>query len=205
MADQATVYVIDDDGAVRESLQWLLESVAFHVQTFDTAQAFLDHAVRGLASHSCLIADVRLPGMSGLDLQDRLNERGMEIPVIIITGHGDVPVAVRALKAGAVDFIEKPFSDQVLLDRIRDALESHATHRATRAEHGEISDRLKQLTRRERQVLDMVVQGKLNKQIATELGLSHKTIEVHRSHVMHKMSATCLADLVRMVVSVEGE
>jgi FixJ family two-component response regulator len=202
MTHVPTVCIVDDDKAVRDSLQWLVESVGLKAKTYESAQRFLEEV--GQEDCGCAVVDIRLPGMSGLDLQDRLNERGLEIPTLIITGHADVPVAVRAMKAGAVDFIEKPFSNQMLLDRIRDALEQDDVHRAEAAEVEEVEKRLARLTPREYEVMQLVVQGRLNKQIAGDLGLSHKTIEVHRAHVMEKMEAETLAELVRMAVAVEN-
>lgn len=202
MAEQGqTVTIIDDDVAVRESLTWLLESVGIGTRAYETAAAFLEDP-RSDGS-SCLIVDVRLPGMSGLELQDVLRERGWGVPVIIITGHGDVPMAIRAMKAGAFDFVEKPFADQILLDRVRSAIERN-DHRLTIANRRQaLAERRQTLTDREREVMDMVVLGKLNKQIAASLGLSHKTIEVHRARVMDKMQAASLADLVRMAIELE--
>ncbi len=196
-----TVYVIDDDQAVRDSLQWLIESVGLAVQTFDSASAFIDQWVGQV--RGCLVVDVRLPGINGLELQDRLNNEECNTPVIIITGHGDVPIAIRAMKAGAFDFIEKPFSNQILLDRIRAALEDEVEREAIAAYREQMRARCDMLTGRERQVMDLVVQGKLNKQIALVLDLSHKTVEVHRSHVMEKMGAASLAALVRIAVLLE--
>jgi len=202
MQHPPTVYVVDDDKAVRDSLRWLIESVGLPVEAFDSAKAFLQRCeaseVRG-----CLVVDVRLPGVSGLDLQDRLREKGLYLPTIVITGHGDVPVAVRAMKAGALDFIEKPFSDQTLLDRIREAMDRDEHIHELSLKREELAMRYERLTGREREVLDLVVTGQLNKQIAATLGLSHKTIEVHRAHVMEKMEADSLADLVRMAVVLE--
>jgi FixJ family two-component response regulator len=202
MTEISTVAVVDDDKAVRDSLQWLVESVGLKARTYESAQRFLEDLDRD--EFGCAVLDIRLPGMSGLDLQDRLNERGKDIPTIIITGHADVPVAVRAMKAGAMDFIEKPFSNQMLLDRIRDALEADDAHRSTAQQVEQIETRMSRLTPREREVMQLVVQGRLNKQIAADLGLSHKTIEVHRAHVMEKMEADTLADLVRMAVVLES-
>jgi len=203
MRDASTVAIIDDDQAVGHSLQWLVESMGYRARPYESAMRFLDE----LDQHrfGCAVLDIRLPGMSGLELQDQLNERGEAIPTIIITGHADVPVAVRAMKAGAMDFIEKPFSNQMLLDRIREALEADGAYRSSSRQTELIEQRLARLTPRERQVLELVVRGRLNKQIAGELGLSHKTIEVHRAHVMDKMEAETLADLVRMVVAVESQ
>lgn len=203
LAAAATVYVVDDDKAVRESLRWLLESVGLRVALYASADAFLTSYTPQMAG--CLVVDVRLPGMSGLDLQQTLTHRGVRLPVIVITGHGDVPVAVRAMKAGAIDFIEKPFSDQTLLDRVRYGLELDARQRTQESEELRLRQRLSRLTPREREVMHMVVRGKLNKQIASDLGLSHKTIEVHRAHVMEKMEADSVAMLVRMAMITGGD
>ncbi|MEM9415936.1 MAG: response regulator [Planctomycetota bacterium] len=203
MANQQTVFVVDDDAAVRDSLQWLLESVGMSVKSFASANEFLaeaDEACRG-----CLVVDLRLPGLSGLDLMDQLNSKDIHLPTIMITGHGDVTAAVRAMKAGAIDFIEKPFNDEILLDRVRAALAMDVEQFASVEYLREIASRAQRLTPREVQVMALVVQGKINKQIATELGLSHKTIEVHRAHVMEKMQAGSLAELVRMSVALERE
>ncbi len=201
MDQSPIVYVVDDDRAVRDSLQWLIESVGLPVKTFASGQAFLDHCHDGMVG--CLIADLRLPGMSGLDMRDQMLEAGRDLATIIITGHGDVPQAVRALKSGALDFIEKPFSDRVLIDRIHEALRIDQENRDIAGYREQIDKRYQRLTPRERQVMTMVVEGKLNKQIASELGLSHKTVEVHRSHVMSKMEAPSLAALVRMAMQVQ--
>jgi FixJ family two-component response regulator len=202
MTDIPSVAIVDDDKAVRDSLQWLVESVGLKAKTYESAQRFLEEVDQD--DFGCAVLDIRLPGMSGLDLQDKLNEKGLDIPTIIITGHADVPVAVRAMKAGAMDFVEKPFSNQMLLDRIRDALEADDYHRSNQQQVDQVEKRLARLTPREHEVMQLVVQGRLNKQIAADLGLSHKTIEVHRAHVMEKMEAETLADLVRMAVAVEN-
>ncbi|HEX7009902.1 MAG TPA: response regulator transcription factor [Phycisphaeraceae bacterium] len=197
------VYVIDDDPAVRDSLCWLIESVGLEVAAFGAAQAFLDHlmSLPAWPSAGCVVADLRLPGMSGLDLQDRMKDLGIDLPIIFITGHGDVPLAVRAMRAGAIDFIEKPFSDELLLGRIHEALVQHARQRQAAADRSELERRFQRLTPREREVMELIIQGRLNKQIAADLGLSHKTVEVHRAHVMEKMEAASLADLVRMAMA----
>lgn len=196
MHSNATVFVVDDDPAIRESLRWLIESVGLNVKVFSTAQEFLEGY--DPTTPGCLVLDIRMPGMSGLDLQNELATREIQVPIIIITGHAEVPVAVRALKAGAMDFIEKPFSDQLLLDRIRRAIEVDKQSRRVRSEQAEVATRLGQLTPREREVMDLVIAGKANKVIASELGLSPKTVEVHRAHVMKKMQVASLADLVRL-------
>jgi RNA polymerase sigma factor (sigma-70 family) len=191
--------VVDDDEAMRNSLAWLIESEGLRVETFDSAQSFLAACYPGRAG--CLLLDVRMPGMSGLELQEHLRHRQMRLPVIIITGHGDVPMAVRAMKAGAVDFIEKPFDDETLLATIQRALELDAYQRSQQAGRAEIAARLAQLTPREHEVMLMVTDGMSNKEIANELGVSAKTVEAHRARVMEKMEARSLAELVRMVLT----
>jgi FixJ family two-component response regulator len=195
------VFVVDDDAAVRDSLKMLLRSVGHFVETFGSAQDFLDgyRADRP----GCLVLDIRMPGMSGLELQEKLNERHAIIPVIFITGHGDVPMAVEAMRGGAVDFIQKPFRDQDLLDRINQSLDKDAAYRAGLAERDSIAKRLATLTPREREVMQLVVRGKANKVIAGDLNLSQRTVEIHRARVMEKMQAASLAHLVRMVLAIE--
>jgi RNA polymerase sigma factor (sigma-70 family) len=192
------VYVVDDDQAVRRSLTWLIESVGLKVQTFGSAQEVMDQMDPERVG--CMVIDVRMPGSSGLELQQWLREKRMQIPVIIITGHADVPMAVRAMKSGAVDFVEKPFSDQVLLDRIQEALAQDRRNRMAKAESGEVEACLASLTPRERQVMDLVVEGRANRQVAQELGLSEKTVEAHRAHMMTKMRVNSVAELVRAVM-----
>lgn len=198
MTFDATVFVVDDDQAMRTSLQWLIESTGMSVQTFDSADAFLANYYPGRAG--CLLLDVRMPGMSGLELQAYLAREGYRLPVILITGHGDVAMAVRAMKAGAVDFIEKPFHDEDLLRSIRNALEYDQKTRASRSAKAEVAMRLAELTPREHEVMGMVTDGKSNKEIAAALGVSAKTVEAHRARVMEKMRADSLAELVRMAL-----
>ena len=199
MSSEPTVFVVDDDQAMRTSLQWLIESTGMQVRTFDSADAFLAAYYPGRAG--CLLLDVRMPGMSGLELQSYLAREGYRLPVIIITGHGDVPMAVRAMKAGAVDFIEKPFNDEFLLDSIRRALAVDAEQRGLQVRQAEIATRLALLTPREHEVMEMVAEGRSNKEIANALGVSAKTVEAHRARVMEKMEARSLAELVRMVLT----
>jgi two-component system, LuxR family, response regulator FixJ len=197
---EPTVFIVDDDEAMRESLRWLISSVQLNVETYASASEFLENYHPGVSG--CLVLDVRMPGMSGLELQEKLAKEQIALPVIIITGHGDVPMAVRAMKSGAVDFIQKPFNDQVLLDRIQFALDRDSRARMDQAEKGEIAARLALLTPREREVMDMVVEGEPNKVIAVKLGVSAKTVEAHRARVMEKMRASSLSELVRMAMTV---
>ena len=196
--DKATVFVVDDDEAVRSSLRLLLKSKGIQAVAHASAGDFL--ANYDPEQPGCIILDVRMPGMSGLELQDELNRRGAIIPVIFITGHGDVPMAVEAMQHGAVDFLQKPFSDQDLTDRIQRALAADVRNRALLTEKDQIRARLSALTRREIQVLRLVTLGKSNKVVAAELGVSQRTVEIHRAHLMEKMEATSLAHLVRMTM-----
>ncbi|MCK4658064.1 MAG: response regulator transcription factor [Phycisphaerae bacterium] len=198
MESVPTVFVVDDDEAVRRQLQWLLESVGLSAESFGSAQGFQEAC--DPTRPGCLILDVRMPEMSGLDLQERLVAQGSGLPVIFVTGYGDVRTAVRAMKAGALDFIEKPFNDQELLDRIHQAIEQDARARQRQAQGADIAARLASLTVRECEVLDLVVAGEVNKAIALALGLSHKTVEFHRRKIMDKMQARNVIDLVRMVL-----
>ncbi len=199
MADKKpTVFAVDDDVAVLESLTLLLRSVGLPAQTYGSASEFLD--AYDPDAPGCLVLDVRMPGMSGLELQERLQALGSNLPIIFITAHGDVPVAVKAVKAGALDFIQKPFRDQELLDKIQRALEVNAHLRTQAADRDEVSARLSSLTSREKEVMEGVVAGKANKVIAHELGLSQRTVEIHRARVMEKMQAKSLAQLVQMVM-----
>jgi RNA polymerase sigma factor (sigma-70 family) len=198
-----TVFVVDDDDAVRTSLRLLLKSVGLPVETFASAQEYLDGAEGDRSG--CLVLDIRMPGMSGLELQQRLNETHSIIPIVFITGHGDVPMAVEAMQHGAVDFIQKPFRDQDLIDRINQALEKDRENREGLRERDAIHKRMQQLTPREREVLDLVTQGKANKVIAGDLDVSQRTVEIHRARVMEKMGASSLAHLVRMVIEANRE
>ena len=192
----AIVFVVDDDEGMRQSLKNLIGSVGLQVKVFASAQEFLRSKLTDVPG--CLVLDVRLPGLSGLDLQKRMAEAGIEIPIIFITGHGDIPMTVQAMKAGAVEFLTKPFRDQDLLDAIQQALEHDRKTREQRAEIEKLRSRLDSLTPREREVMGLVVAGLLNKQIAGELGTSETTIKIHRHQVMEKMGAGSLAELVRM-------
>ena len=189
------VYIVDDDEAMRDSLVWLLESQGLAVSSYAAAEDFL--AACGEEMAGCIVLDVRMPGMSGLELYEKLNARRCSLPVIFITGHGDVPMAVSALKKGAVDFIEKPFNDKELLRVIGECLERERTTRAQRLREGEAGRRLASLTEREREVMDLVLAGKLNKQIADVLNISIKTVEVHRARIMDKMAVRTVAELVQ--------
>lgn len=196
MATEATVFVVDDDAAMRESLRFLVESVGLDVETFERAEDFLERYDPELPG--CLILDVRMPEVSGLELQERLAEYGSGLPIIMVTGYGDVPMAVRAMRNGAVDFIEKPFSDQHLIDRVQEAIARDRLRRTERKGRESVARRVSTLSAREREVLDLVVTGKANKVIAHELGLSPKTVEVHRARLMKKLNVSSVAELVRL-------
>jgi len=201
MARQTTVFIVDDDDAVRGSLRLLLKSAGLPAVAHASAQEFLDqwHPEQP----GCLILDVRMPGMSGLELQSELNRRGAIIPVIFISGHGDIPMAVEAIQHGAFDFLPKPFGDKDLIDRVQRALAADAENRKTRIEKETLRSRYDSLTPREQEVLTLVTQGKANKVMAGDLGVSQRTVEIHRARVMEKMGAHSLAQLVRMTIDLE--
>lgn len=198
MTDKSTVYIVDDDPDVRDSLKILLEFAGFEVHAFESALKFLSADVRKM--DGCLIVDIRMPDMDGLDLQDELARRGINLPVIVITGHGDVPLAVRAMRSGAVDFLEKPFREEALVESIRRALASRKNHRND-AEIEAVKERVASLTDREREVLDLIAEGNTSKEVARALSISPRTVDIHRGHVMEKMHAGNIADLIRMVLS----
>ena len=197
----ATVFVVDDDEAVRASLKLLLKTLGLPAQTYASAQEFL--ATFDERRGGCLVLDIRMPGMSGLELQEELNTRGAMLPIIFITGHGDVPMAVEAMQRGAMDFLQKPFRDQDLLDRISEALAKDRAGRELLGNRERIRARVAALTPREREVMALVTQGKANKVIAADLDLSQRTVEIHRAHVMEKMGANSLAHLVRMAIEMD--
>jgi FixJ family two-component response regulator len=190
------VFVVDDDAAARSAIESLLQSVGLHVEMFGSAPAFLERELPD--APCCLVLDVRLPQMSGIELQRHLTARGVAIPIIFITGHGDIPMSVEAMKAGAMEFLTKPFRGQVLLDAIHVAIERDRSTRLESARSADLRGRLESLTRREREVMQGVIAGKLNKEVAAELGASERTIKIHRANLMRKMGAESVPDLVRM-------
>jgi FixJ family two-component response regulator len=191
-----TVFIVDDDRSMRQAIQDLVESVGLRAEAFASGQEFLRKQLTG--NPCCLVLDVRLPQMSGLDFQRQLAETGVPIPIIFVTAHGDIPMSVRALKSGAVEFLTKPFRDQDLLDAIQQALQRDSAARAHQAEMNELHQRYQDLSAREREVMTLVVSGMLNKQIAAEIGASEATVKIHRGHVMQKMQAGSIVELVRM-------
>ena len=202
MTGAPVVFVIDDDPSVRSSLKFLISTVGLQVESFDSAETFLHR--KPPDTSSCLVLDVRLRGLSGLDFQRELADRNIHIPIVFVTGHGDIPMSVRAMKAGAVEFLTKPFRDQDLLDAIRVALERDRSRREQEKEITELQQRFESLTPREQEVIFMVVSGMLNKQIAGKLGTAENTVKVHRSRATEKMQAQSLADLVRMIEKLKG-
>ncbi|OZB20648.1 MAG: DNA-binding response regulator [Marinobacter sp. 34-60-7] len=198
---QQTVYVVEDDEAVRDSLELLLKSDGKPVKTYESANAFLKEYSDKMAG--CIVLDIRMPGMDGMELQKKLNDKHSILPIIFVTGHGDVPMAVDAMKEGAVDFIQKPYREEALLEKIEAALTQDLEQRKSLDEKQEIVRRVKSLTPREREIMDRMIAGQANKVIAIELEISQRTVEIHRSRVMHKMGTHSLAHLVRMVLSVK--
>jgi len=196
---EQTVFVVDDDQAIRHAMRLLMESVGHECEVFESANEFIEKVPNDRPG--CLLLDIRMPGMSGLELQEKLAQQGSTLPIIFITGHGDVPMAVDAMQNGAFDFIQKPFRDQELLDRISDVLKVEESQRSELEKLGNINERIAKLTNREREVMDLVVTGKANKVIAYELSVSQRTVEIHRARVMEKMEARSLADLVRMHIA----
>jgi len=202
MTPAPVVFVVDDDRSVRSSLKFLLSSVGLQVESFDSADALLQREPPDVPS--CLVLDVRLRGLSGLDFQRELAARNRQMPIIFITGHGDIPMSVRAMKAGAVEFLTKPFRDQDLLDAVRIALERDRCRREEEKEVADLQERFDSLTHREQEVISLAVSGMLNKQIADQLGTAENTVKVHRSRAMEKMNSQSFADLVRMIEKLKG-
>jgi FixJ family two-component response regulator len=201
MNENERVYIVDDDEAVRDSIGMLLETVDIPYVAFPDAQSFLDNS--DLANVHCLVLDIRMPGMSGLELQEKLAAMQAKVPIVFITGHGDIPMAVEAMRRGAVDFLRKPFRDQELLDRIQEALSRDAQERHNAADAKSLRARVAELTPREQEVFKRVAAGQANKVIAIELGISERTVEIHRSNVMQKTNSRSLADLVRLLIRLE--
>ena len=202
MTGASVVFVVDDDPSVRSSLKFLLSSVGLQVESFDSAETFLQR--KPPDAPSCLVLDVRLRGLSGLDFQRELAARNIRIPIVFVTGHGDIPMSVRAMKAGAIEFLTKPYRDQDLLDAVRIALERDRARREQEKDLTDLQQRFDSLTPREQEVISKVVSGMLNKQIAGELGTAENTVKVHRSRAMEKMNAQSFADLVRMIEKLKG-
>jgi len=201
MSEAEQVHIVDDDEAVRDAIGMLLETVDIPYVAYPDALSFLEDA--DLENVNCLVLDIRMPGMSGLELQEKLTTMNVELPIVFITGHGDIPMAVEAMRRGAVDFLRKPFRDQELLDRIQEALSRDAQHRGQAADSEELKERVSDLTPREQEVFKRVAKGQANKVIAIELGISERTVEIHRSNVMQKTSSRSLADLVRLLIKLE--
>ena len=201
-ASAPIVFIIDDDEAVRDSLKFLLDSVGQKNKTFDHPHRFLDAYHE--SDSGCIVLDIRMPSMSGIELQNKLNSMHCILPIIFITGHGDVPMAVKAIKEGAMDFVQKPFRDQKLLDLINDAIKLDKKQRIELSEHKNILNRVKSLSEREYEVLNHIVAGKANKLIAADIGISQRTVEIHRSHIMKKMKTRSLAHLVRQILAIQS-
>lgn len=201
MSSEPTVFIVDDDAAIRQAMEFLMRSVDMKHETYRSADEFL--TAWNETRRGCLVLDIRMPGMGGLELQERLREHGSSLPIIFITGHADVPMAVDAMQNGAFDFIQKPFRDQELLERIAAAMKTDRARRAEQERKSDVSERMATLTPREREVMDLVVTGKPNKVAAYELGVSQRTVEIHRARVMEKMGARSLADLVRMTLEAQ--
>lgn len=201
MSDSEKVYIVDDDEAVRDAIGMLLETVDIPYIAYPDAQSFLSELQPDLVN--CLVLDIRMPGMSGLELQEKLTAMQADIPIVFITGHGDIPMAVEAMRRGAVDFLRKPFRDQELLDRIQEALSKDAHNRDQAADLQSLKSRVAELTPREQEVFKRVASGQANKVVAIELGISERTVEIHRSNVMQKTSSRSLADLVRLLIKLE--
>jgi RNA polymerase sigma factor (sigma-70 family) len=201
---EGTVHVVDDDDAVRDSLRVLLETEGFRVETYPRAEEFLERYEGDAEGPECLLVDLRMPGMDGIELCEKLRERQQAMPAVFVTAHGDVPHAVAAMKAGAFDFLEKPFCHEELIRRVREAMEKDRLRRRRERERREVQGRLERLTPREREVLALVTDGATSREIARRLGISLKTVEVHRAHILSKMQASNVAELVRLVVSAQG-
>jgi two-component system, LuxR family, response regulator FixJ len=200
MTDKQTIVIVDDDSAVRDSMRALIESAGYTVKVYESAKEFLKEPP---PPGSCLITDIRMPEMDGLELQEEINKRGMDLPLVVMTGHGDVPLAVRAMKAGALDFVEKPFDDEMMLASVRRALQIGHHQRNRNAEAKAAQDLIAQLTPRERNVLEKLVAGRSNKVAAYELGISPRTIEIHRANIMDKMHARSLSEVVRIAIAAD--
>jgi len=202
MTEEQAVYIVDDDEDVREGFGLLMETVGQRYDVYSSAIEFLDAFQAEM--RGCLVLDIRMPRMSGLDLQQKLNEKGSLLPIIFITGHGDIPMAVEAMRRGALDFVRKPFREQNLLDRINEALDLEAGKRKDRQDRQQVLERIRSLSDREREVLELVALGKMNKVVASDLGISERTVEVHRSHLMQKLDVQTLAQLVRVKIEAES-
>ena len=201
MSEEQVVYIVDDDSDVRESLVILMETVGQAFKEYETAHAFLEDYHGGM--RGCLVADIRMPRMSGLELQEKLIDAGSLLPIIFITGHGDISLAVKAMRRGALDFIRKPFHEQNLLDRINEALDIEDGKRKAQMDKQQLVERFDSLSQRELEVLELVAQGKMSKVVADDLGISERTVEAHRSHIMHKLGIHTVAQLIRLKIQIE--